>query len=463
MKILYGQYAPDSGEVIISGKTYPVDVLERKRAGIGMVHQNFMQIPELSVLENIIASQAKTRFGFLDTKKDEERIKEYFALLGLNLELSEIVGNLSVGERQKLEIIKALFGGASILILDEPTAVLTPQETDELFSIIRQLAAEGKTIIFISHKLREVLAISDRITVMRRGKIVANSLPNIQLKESDLAEHMVGRTNFSLLQSWKEYGMTGDISVLDVESLFYVSKAGKTCLNGLSLSVKKGEILGIGGVEGNGQSELARLLIGLLKPTSGHLFLENVDVSQLSVYQRRQLGIAFISEDRMHEGLSLTASVQENLICGHERKEPISKNHFLNFKYIRKFSEDLIKKYDVRGTPALSAPIQSMSGGNLQKLVLARELAHQPKILIASQPTRGLDIGAINFVRNTLLEASKQGLAIILITADLEELMALSDRILVIYEGRSMGILKRQDGYNENEIGLMMGGIEYEE
>lgn len=454
MRILYGEYAPDSGTISIDGKTVHYNISGAMKHGIAMVYQNFMQVEQMTILENVIMSHTETKFGFIDFKTAREKIQKYLTQFRIKASPDTSVARLSVGEKQRIEIIKALYFGARILILDEPTAVLTPQETDELFEIIRDLKQSGTSIVFISHKLREVVAISDRISVLSHGKVTGSF--NSGVTEVDIARAMIGKDNIKLLKN-EQKQVASDKEVLSAKGLWFFDDKGVPWLRDFSFSVQMGEILGIGGVEGNGQSELLNILIGSIKPYQGSLNYNGQDITRLSIAKRRDLGISVISDDRIHVGLSVNSSLDENLVCGLESKSKYSKYGFLKNKVIRQLTDSLIREFDIRGIGEKNS-ISGMSGGNLQKIVLARELSRNPKLLVAAQPTRGLDIGAINFVREKILEQKDKGTAVILISADLEELMSVSDRIIIMYEGQCSGEVRNIASTTEAEIGLMMGG-----
>lgn len=460
MRILYGQYVPTEGSIRIDDKEVKYNIAGALDLGIAMVHQNFMQVEEMTILENIIMASMETKAGFIDFKKAHAKVSEFLKRFGVKAAPNTIVGRLSVGERQRIEIIKALYRGARILILDEPTAVLTPQETDELFAIIRDLKRNGTTIVFISHKLREVVAISDRISVLRKGRITG-SFDAASVTETDIARAMIGKQNVDLIKKDADCG-AGEAVVCEAENLWYFDERGIPKVRDFSLQVHEGEILGIGGVEGNGQSELLDLLVGMKLPMHGKVSLLGTDITRATIDQRRNAGISIISDDRIRVGLSLPSSLEENLICGMESSEPFSRFGLLRQKSIQKYAERMTDQFDIRGV-GKNGSISGMSGGNLQKIVLAREIDRAPKLLIAAQPTRGLDIGAINFVREQLLQQKKMGTAILLITADLEELMSLSDRILIMYEGSCSGEVTNVAETSEEAIGLLMGGVSAKE
>ena len=438
MRILYGQYAPDAGKILINGEPCSYHVSGALKHGIGMVHQNFMQIDHMSITENIILGHAPTRADFIDYRAAKEKIRGLLARFGM----------------QKISP-EALYLGARVLILDEPTAVLTPQESDELFSVIDELKKDGTSIVFISHKLREVIRVADRITVMRKGRVVAH-FKRGEASETDVARAMIGKQDVQLIQN-SERGEVGE-PVCVCKNLWYIDGSGIPRIRDLTFAVRRGEILGVGGVEGNGQTELINLLIGMFRLSGGSILLDGEDVTRLPIRQRRAKGVGYISEDRMTTGLALQANADENLICGVAGQPPFSRRGILRGRAIAENTTEMVRKFDIRGLTQ-DKPVRSLSGGNMQKIVLAREISRNPKLLIAAQPTRGLDIGAINFVREHLLEQKRRGTAILLVSADLEELMSLSDRMIILYEGRCSGEVTDIPSATEAEIGLMMGGI----
>lgn len=455
MRILYGQYTPDEGEIFVNGEKHSYHVSGALALGIGMVHQNFMQIADMSIVENIILGHAPKRFGLIDYRVAKQRVTELLLRFGMKISPDAPISSLCVGERQKIEIIKVLYLGARVLILDEPTAVLTPQETTELFGILRELRAGGTSVIFISHKLREVVEIADRITVMRKGKVV-DAFDRAGVDETSIARAMIGRHDVQLIQNDKATKI-GDC-VLKANGLWCFTGDGIPKLRNLSLQVCQGEILGIGGVEGNGQSELIDILVGMLTASGGTVELDGEMINRCSIRERRDRGLAYIPEDRMTTGLALEGDIDENLVCGSETHSAFSRLGLMRTPSIRENTAKMIANFDIRGiTPG--KPVKSLSGGNMQKIVLAREIGRNPKVLIAAQPTRGLDIGAINFVRQHLLEQKRNGTAILLISADLEELMSLSDRLIILYEGACAGEVSDLSAVTEADIGLLMGGV----
>ena len=459
MRILSGIYQPDEGTIAIHGRECTYDVNGGEKLGIAMVHQNFMQIPQMSVLENVIMGHAprKKVKGIIDYPKAKKRVKELLGVMGMEIDPGVSIQRLSVGERQKVEIIKALYLGADILILDEPTAVLTPQEAEDLFRVVNYLKTRGKSIIYISHKLKEVVAIADMATVMRSGKVVAYFADKSAFDTDTLASAMVGRKDFQMIHN--EDHTTQDEVVFAAEKLWCFDEATKTAgVRDVSFQIRKGEILGIGGVEGNGQRELAELIMGMRRAETGKIFLNGQDISSVSTHGRREAGIGFISEDRMTTGLSVDSTLQENIVSGKESSPQFSKNGFLKKKEINAHCLKLAEHFQIKAA-RLGAPVRALSGGNMQKVILAREISREPSMLIAAHPTRGLDIGAILFVRQQLLEQKKKGAGILLITADLDELLQMSDRVLIMYEGGFTGEIRDVKNASIEKIGLMMGGV----
>jgi len=455
MKILYGLYQKDGGQILIKGKD--IDLSSPRVAieqGIGMVHQHFMLIPPFTVAENVILGREPKRGKiFNDRKKATQDIRGLSKKYGLIIDPEAKIQDLSVGLQQRVEIIKVLYRGAKILILDEPTAVLTPQEIEELFTIMHSLKKEGKTIIFITHKLKEVREISDWVTVMRDGRVVG-VVKTAETTEEELARFMVGRE--VLLKVEKGPSQIGEV-VLRAKDLEALSDRGLPALKGVSFEIKAGEILGIAGVEGNGQTELVEVLTGLRKVKKGRIVLGGKEVTNASPRMIFESKVAHIPEDRHKRGLILEYSVEDNLILGHHYKPPVRKRLLrLNFKRISENARNLIKRFDIR--PAnKELLVSSLSGGNQQKVIVARELSRHPWLLIASQPTRGVDIGAIEFIHKKILEERERGKAVLLVSAELSEVMSLSDRILVMYEGRIVGEVDPKKT-KEEEIGLMMTG-----
>jgi general nucleoside transport system ATP-binding protein len=454
---LYGLYKPDEGEILINGQPHhfnsPQDAIE---AGIGMIHQHFMLVPSLTVVENVALGLKSSRGALLDLERVEKRINELCKKYGLKVDTGAYVWQLAVGEQQRVEILKALYRGAALLVLDEPTAVLTPQEVDDLFGTFRQMAEDGHGLIFISHKLHEVLAISNRVTVLRDGHLVGECKTS-EVTKPELAQMMVGRK--VILQYDKPPPQPGE-TLLEIDDLYVAGDRGSDALKGVSLKVQAGEILGLAGVSGNGQRELAESLAGLRHVKQGKVILAGKQVTNASPSVRIAQGQSYIPEERMREGVIKDFSVSDNFILQDHGKMPYSKATFFNFKAIQTQAGKMVKSYNVK-TPTLDTPIKNLSGGNIQKLILARELSREPKVLIASQPTRGVDIGASEYIHKRLLEQREKGTATLLISEDLDEIRALSDRIAVIYEGKIVGIVDGKTAEVEH-LGLMMAGVQPE-
>ncbi len=453
MRQLYGMYRPDEGKILINGVEHafysPADAI---KAGIGMIHQHFMLVPSLSVVENVALGLPGDHEPLLDLAKVARRIEELSKIYGLKVDPSAMVWHLSVGEQQRVEIIKALYRGAGLIILDEPTAVLTPQEVNDLFSTLKRMVAEGHALIFISHKLHEVMAVSNRVTVLRDGRIIG-TLSAGQFSRTELVKMMVGREVKQLAPQPIQHGEAR----LAIKSLCAIGDRGTESLRGVDLELHSGEIVGLAGVSGNGQRELAECLAGLRKASSGSLRMEGKEIQTFSVRQRVESGLAFIPEERMRDGAIREFSVQENIFL-HDHSQPkFSRGIFLNFSAMNSFAQRLVEQFSVK-TPTLETPIKNLSGGNIQKLIMARELARKPRVLIAAQPTRGVDIGATEYIHQQLLAQRQAGTAILLISEDLDEILSLSDRIAVIYEGRIMGIVRRGEATVE-QIGLLMAGV----
>jgi simple sugar transport system ATP-binding protein len=458
MKVLYGMYHPDEGEIRLNDKPVtiasPTDAID---LGIGMIHQHFMLVPTLTVAENVALGLPSSRGLLTDLDRVSDRIVELAKIYGLKIDPSAYVWQLSVGQQQRVEIVKALYRGAALLILDEPTAVLTPQEVDELFVIMNQMVKDGHGLIFISHKLHEVVEISQRVTVLRDGRKIGTR-PTSEINKQTLANWMVGReVGFSPDRGQVE---RGEIR-LQLDQVSCGSDRGTPGLRHVSLDVHSGEILGIAGVSGNGQRELAEAITGLRRVTSGHVFLESEDVTGLAPGELTERMLSYIPEERMRDGMIKNFSVAENMILREHHKPPFSRSGFLNLHDISQHSDELIQKFHVK-TPSRDTLAKNLSGGNIQKVVLARELSRNPRVILAAQPTRGLDIGATEYVREQLLVERRKGAAILLISEDLDEILALSDRIAVIYEGQIMDIVPRENATPE-KLGLLMAGVHPED
>ena len=454
MRILYGLYRPDQGELRING--VPVHIgspLDAIRLGIGMIHQHFMLVPSLTVAENVALGLPSSKGLLTDLERVSKRIQELAEAYGLKVDPGAYIWQLAVGQQQRVEILKALYRGADLLILDEPTAVLTPQEVDELFITLRQMKLEGHSLIFISHKLHEVLNISDRVTVLRDGRLV-NTIPIAKATKESLAEMMVGREIVMQMDRPEvERGQTR----LALQDIYADSDRGTPALRGVTLDVQAGEILGLAGVSGNGQRELAQVITGLRHMKSGKVILDGQDASGKPPAQLLERGISYIPEERMKDGMIRDFSVAENIILREHTRRPYARMTFFDFKAIASRSKELTQNYNVK-TPSIDTPAKNLSGGNIQKIILARELSRHPKVLIAAQPTRGLDIGATEYVHQRLIEQRSEGTATLLISEDLDEILALSDRIAVIYEGQIMAVVEREEATPEG-LGLLMAGV----
>jgi len=455
MNILYGLYQQTSGEIFIRGEKVlmknPNTAIENR---IGMVHQHFMLIPPFTVAENIVLGNEPNKYGkmLMDMDKAKEKVIKLSDDFGLKIDPDLKVQDISVGLQQRVEIIKALYRGADILILDEPTAALTPQEIDELGDIIRKLTSEGKSIILITHKLKEVMSMSDRVTVIRKGKII-ETLNTADTDIDSLAELMVGRkVKLDVDKEEKDPGKT----VLKVQNLKVLDNRKLEAVRDVSFDVKKGEILAIAGVNGNGQSELIEAITGLRKVVSGSISLEDEDITNSKTKEIIDKGVGHIPEDRQRRGLVLEYSLAENMILGVHNRKPFSKNKLMNYEAINKHGKELISEFDIR-TPNEQVEAKSLSGGNQQKVIIARELYKDPVLLIAAQPTRGLDVGAIEFVHKRLVEQRNHNKAVLLVSMELDEVMSLADRIAVIYDGRIVGIVDAENA-TERELGIMMAG-----
>ncbi len=457
MRQLFGLYRPDSGQILIDGKPVefrsPADAIH---AGIGMIHQHFMLVPTLTVTQNVALGLPSSRAPLLDLDKVEKRIRTLAEEYGLKVDPDAYIWQLSVGEQQRVEIIKALYRGAGMLILDEPTAVLTPQEVDDLFVTFRRMVKEGHGLVFISHKLYEVLAISDRITVLRDGRF-SGSCPAKGVTRDELARMMVGRDIQRPAPPPQEKGEV----LLQIRGLRAMGDRGLEVLRGVDLEIRGGEILGLAGVSGNGQRELAGCLGGLRKVTGGTITICGKDLTHASVQERLAAGQAFIPEERMRDGAIKEFSVEENLFLLDHAAPQFTHGIFLDFKRMAAHANKLIQEFAVK-TPSLDTPIKNLSGGNIQKAIMARELSRGPQVLIAAQPSRGVDIGATEYIHQRLLQQRAEGKAILLISEDLDEVLALSDRVAVIYEGQIIGVLKRFEATVE-QMGLMMAGVSKEE
>ncbi len=456
MNMLYGLYRPNEGEIWIKGEkvemSNPRDAIDR---GVGMVHQHFQLVPVMTVAENVMLGSEITRGGgVLSSKKAEERVRELSHQYGLDVDPTAVVEDLPVGMQQRVEIIKALYRNADILILDEPTAVLTPQEANELFRIMRDLTNEGVSIIFITHKLKEVLNVADTVGVLRRGKIVGSAKPAESTQES-LAELMVGRA--VLLRVDKKKADAGKV-MLKVEGLQALDDRKQRILRGADFEVRTGEIVGIAGVQGNGQRELVEVLTGLRAAENGRVWIEGQEVTHFSPRKITELGVAHIPEDREKHGLVMPYSLADNMVLNDYYQKPYATGIIMHQDAIDAHGEQLIEKYDVR-TPSVKTPASSLSGGNKQKVIVAREFSRPTKLLIAAQPTRGIDVGSIEFIHTQIVAQRDAGAAVLLISAELDEVLSLADRVAVMFDGRIVKILPIAEATRER-VGLLMAGSE---
>ncbi len=459
MNILYGLYQPDEGEIIVRGKKIdlhsPNDAIA---AGIGMVHQHFMLVPVFTVTENVMLGDESTRFGgLLDRKKAAERIMEISQTYGLEVNPDSYIRDLPVGVQQRVEIIKLLYRNADILIFDEPTAVLTPQEADKLFEIMRSLTKQGKSIIFITHKLREVLDVADTITVIRLGKVVGATVPE-EADQKKLASMMVGREVELTLE--KTDPQVGE-DVLRVEDLVVADDHKNVRVDGVTFTVRAGEVLGIAGVQGNGQTELVEALTGLRRVADGKVILEDHDITNSTPRQITELGTGHVPEDRQRDGLILSFPIMENMFLNTYYLAPFAKGPVIQWDKALENANKLIEEFDVR-TPGAMTNAGALSGGNQQKVIVARELSRPLHLLIASQPTRGLDVGSIEYIHRQILDRREKGIAVLLVSTELAEILQLSDRIAVMYRGRIVAVVDAKRATKEL-IGLLMAGVPEEE
>jgi len=454
MKILYGLYRPDDGHILVNGEMAPIQSpTDAIHLGIGMIHQHFMLVDTLSVAENVALGLPSSRGPMLDLEVVTERIRELTGVYSLQVDPTAMVWQLAVGEQQRVEILKTLYRGADLLILDEPTAVLTPQEVKELFNTLRRMAQDGHTLIFISHKLHEVLAISDRVTVLRDGRVV-KTLPTSETTQAELARLMVGRE--VLLCVERPSIELGDVR-LSLKGVWAEGDRGVPALRDATITVRAGEILGIAGVSGNGQRELAEVIAGLRPPTQGQIMVDGMDVTGWSPSRLLKQGLSYVPEERMRDGAIRDFSVAENLILRDHASPLYANGMFMNFGKIARGCDDLITNFDIK-TPTRDTPLKNLSGGNIQKVIMAREVSRQPGVLVAAQPTRGVDISATEYIHRLLVEQRTKGTATLLISEDLDEIQNLSDRIAVMYEGQIMGIVQCGEVTAE-QLGLMMAGV----
>ena len=454
MNVLFGLYQPEQGEIRVKGKK--VNITNPNIAndlGIGMVHQHFMLVEPFTVTQNIVlGKEPKNKFGMIDIQKARKEIKELSDRYGLKVDPDAKISDISVGMQQRVEILKTLYRGAEVLIFDEPTAVLTPQEISELLDIMRSLVKEGKSIILITHKLKEIMEVCDRCTVIRKGKGIG-TVNVSETNVNELASLMVGReVHFKTEKKEARPGKT----VLKIEDLYVKDKRKVDIVKGLDLEVRAGEIVGIAGVDGNGQSELIEAITGLTKVSSGSIKLNDKEIANLSPRKITENGVGHIPQDRHKFGLVLDYSIGENIVLQTYYKKPYSKAKVLNYKEIFRKAQSIIDEFDVR-TPSVYTKARALSGGNQQKAIIGREIDRSPDLLIAAQPTRGLDVGAIEFIHNKLVEERDKGRAVLLVSFELDEIMDVSDRIAVMFDGKIVAIVKPEDT-NEQELGLLMAG-----
>lgn len=471
MNMLYGLLQPTSGKIFIDGKeVYLKSSIDAIGNGIGMVHQHFKLVPSLSVFENImlgieikknisIGKDMKLKSFIIDRKKEKEEVQKIIDLYKFDLNPDDIVENISIGSKQRIEILKMLYRNVDILIFDEPTAVLTPQEVDEILESFRELKKQGKTIILITHKLREVMEVSDNVIVIKSGKVIGKKETSETTAE-ELANMMVGRgikVNINIGKKVEK----GSKVIYELKDICTESEPGKKCLQDINLKIHEGEILGIAGVEGNGQSELVKVITGLMESTEGKIIMNDNDITNNWPKEIRKSGIGIIPEDRYAQGLCIDMKLSDNFIAGYHNNEEYCRGGFLKFNEIEEKSNSLIDKYDIRVSDR-KGNVSQLSGGNAQKIIIAREFESNPNLLIASQPTRGVDIGSIEFIHNKLLELRERNKGILLISSELSEIMNLSDRIAVIYKGKIIATVNAKET-TSSELGLLMAGINNKE
>ena len=454
VNILFGMYRPDGGQIIIKDEVVdlhgPDDAISR---GIGMVHQHFQLVPPMRVVENIVLGAEPTKRGLVDLDEARRRVVELSERYGLDVDPDALVENLSVGMQQRVEILKALYRNAEVLILDEPTGVLTPQEADHLLTVLRGLTETGVGIVFITHKLREVLAVADDIVVLREGRVVGATTPD-QATESRLAEMMVGRS--VVLRVEKATAQPGDV-VLQVDDLKVNDDRGQLAVDGVSLEVRAGEIVGVAGVEGNGQRELVEAITGLRNVAAGAMAIAGKPSTNNSTRQIAGNGVGHIPEDREKHGIIAAYSVAENSVLNRYHRKPFSSRGIMRREVIYEHAQSVVEEFDVR-TPSVAVAVSSLSGGNKQKLIVGREFSENIKLLVAAQPTRGIDIGAIEFIHRRIVEQRDKGAAVLLVSAELDEILGLADRVAVLYDGKLMGVLDANVA-NRERVGLLMAGI----
>ncbi|MDX6744512.1 ABC transporter ATP-binding protein [Actinocorallia sp. A-T 12471] len=454
MNILYGLYQPDEGEIRVDGAPLALDGPRSAiNAGIGMVHQHFMLVPVFTVADNVMLGDEHTKGRFLLDKKSASRhVREISARYGLEVDPDAIVGDLPVGVQQRVEIVKALTRDARFLILDEPTAVLTPQETQELFTVMRRLREAGTAIVFITHKLKEVKAVADRITVIRRGAVVGTALPSAS--EGELASLMVGR-DVRLRVEKEPVKETGAAAAFSVRNLTLRNAAGQAVVDGISFDIRPGEILGVAGVQGNGQTELTQAVLGLIEPAEGSITLDGEELVGKTPRARLRAGLGFVPEDRSHDGLVGAASVAENLVLDLYDRPPFGRRGTMDVGAVRRNARERVEEFDIR-TGSIDTNVAHLSGGNQQKVVVAREMSRPLRMLLVSQPTRGVDVGAMEFIHKRIVHERDQGRPVLVVSTELDEIFALADRIAVMYRGKIMAIVPPDT--SAEDIGLLMAG-----
>jgi simple sugar transport system ATP-binding protein len=455
MNVVFGLYQPDAGQILLHGEEVQLTGARDAIAkGVGMVHQHFQLIPVFTVTENIVLGDELSKRGMLDIREASRRIEELGQRYGLHVEPDAKVGDLSVGEQQRVELVKALYREADILILDEPTAVLTPGEVDEFFSVMRTLVDQGKSLIFITHKLREVLAVADRITVLRGGRVVGTSDPDTATPQT-LANMMVGRDVVFEVEKGPAHAAN---VVARVSDLHVRDDRGSITVDGVDLEVRAGEILGIAGVQGNGQRELVEAITGMRPKVAGRVEIGGVDATRMTPREITELGVGHIPEDRGKHGLVEQFTIADNMVLNRFRRSPFSKRMLLQRSAIEDDAVELVQDFDVR-TPSIDVTVDTLSGGNQQKVIVARELSHAVKMLVAAQPTRGLDVGSIEFIHRRIIELRDGGAAVLLVSAELDEILSLSDRIAVMYRGKLVATLDRDEATRERLGYLMATGV----
>ncbi|GAA2718159.1 ABC transporter ATP-binding protein [Actinocorallia aurantiaca] len=458
MNILYGLYQPDEGEIRINGKPLRLDGPRSAiNAGIGMVHQHFMLVPVFTVAENVMLGDERVKGPFLDHRSARGHVREVSERYGLAVDPDATVGDLPVGVQQRVEIVKALTRDAKVLILDEPTAVLTPQETRELFTVMRRLREAGTAIVFITHKLKEVKAIADRITVIRRGKVVGTATPDAS--EAELASLMVGRQVRLRVEKTPARASSAG-PAFSVRDLTVRNLAGQAVVDGIGFDIMPGEVLGVAGVQGNGQTELAQAILGLITPEHGSIVLDGVDLSAKSPRDRLRAGLGFVPEDRGHDGLVGTSSVAENLVLDLYDRPEFGRRGSMDLKAVRRNAAERVEEFDIR-TTSIDQPVGRLSGGNQQKVVVAREMSRPLRMLLISQPTRGVDVGAMEFIHQRIIRERDQGRPVLLISTELDEVMSLSDRVAVMYGGKIVAVVPADT--STEKIGLLMAGANPED